>query len=93
MSLKKTFNARVIYQYHSNPAVLGLYSDDLGYSEIALRDLKLSPAEIDALHTAEEVAGTYEAVADRVYAPALDNPCQWDFKPMTWKPVSLKPVK
>lgn len=87
-SLKGTFNAEVIYQMHSNPPIFGLYSDKLGYAEVHLADLKLTPAEIDALSQSDKVAGTYEALSkpEDLYHPIEG------LKKTTWKVTSLKPL-
>lgn len=85
--IKGVFNAKVVYQKHSNPPVLGLRSDELGYAEAPLRGLKLTPAEIDALSKARAVAGTYETLASsaEIYHPIEG------MKKSTWKVTSLKP--
>lgn len=88
MSLKNTFNATVVYQLHTNPAILGLYSKELGYSEIALKDLKLTPAEIDALHEANDLIGTYEKrkTPKDIYVAVKG------VQKSTWKVTSVKPA-
>ena len=93
MSLTKTFNAKVIYQMHSNPPIFGLYSEELGYSEVALRDLKLSEAEIKALGEAREVSGTYAPLKKprEIYAPGKTLSDPWTPQPVNWKVTSLKP--
>lgn len=93
MSLRKTFNAKVIYQMHSNPPILGLLSDELGYGEIALRDLKLSEAEINALAEAREVTGTYSDLKKprQIYAPGETLRDPWAPQQVTWKVTSITP--
>ncbi len=89
MSLSNTFNALVVYQLHSNPAILGLYSKELGYSEIALKDLVLTDKEIEQLHAAREVSGTFTMLAtpDQIYLPT-DG-----WQKVTWRPTSLQAVR
>lgn len=93
MSLTRTFNAQVVYTMHSNPPIFGLYSEELGYSEIALRDLKLSKSEIDALDQAREVTGTYEPLkkSREIYAPGKKLLDPWTAQKVSWEVKSITP--
>lgn len=93
MSLSRIFNAQVIYTLHSNPPILGLYSEELGYGEIALRDLKLSEKDICALDKAREVTGTYELLkkSRKIYAPGKTPADPWAAQKVRWKVTSIIP--
>ena len=96
MSLKKEFNATVIYQLHSQPPWLGLYSKKLGYTQIHLRELNLSQAQIDALCKADKVSGTYEPrqTPEEIFITneeSIKDPRKGR-KLSTWKVTSLKPA-
>lgn len=95
MGLTKTFNAVVIYKLHSNPPWLGLYSEELGYSQVYLGDLKLTDKEIDALCNAETVSGTYEKRGTPeelfVTTPESIKDPRKGLKLSTWRVTSVKP--
>lgn len=95
MSLTKTFNARVIYQLHSNPPIFGLYSEELGYSEIALHELNLSQSDITALGKAHEVSGTCvlleKPYTRTITAPGKTREEPWSQQPVTWIVTSITP--
>lgn len=95
MSLSRTFNAKVMFQMHSNPPILGLYSEELGWNQVALRDLKLSESEINALADAAEVSGTYTPLkkARTIYAPGKTLRDPWAPQNVTWKVTSIAPKK
>ena len=78
-----------MYQLHSSPPYLGLYSEELGYSEIYLGDLNLSEKEIDALAAAKEVTGTYELrkMPKDIYVPLMPSQVK-----STWAVKTLKPA-